>query len=138
MARKVREVMTADPVTTSPQTTLNEVARLMRDRDIGDVLIVEGDELRGMVTDRDLVVRGMAENSGGDTAVREVCSDTLVTASPDDEITRAAQLMREHAVRRLPVVDHGHPVGVLSIGDLAVERDPDSVLADISAGAPNR
>ena len=138
MAQKIREIMTADPATVSPQSTLNEVARLMRDRDIGDILIVEGDELRGVVTDRDLVVRALAENSGGETPVREVYSDVLVTAEPDDDISRAVQLMREHAVRRLPVVEHGHPVGVVSIGDLAVERDRDSALADISASDPNR
>jgi len=138
MAQKIREIMTADPATVSPQSTLNEVARLMRDRDIGDILIVEGDELRGVVTDRDLVVRALAENSGGETPVRGVYSDVLVTAEPDDDISRAVQLMREHAVRRLPVVEHGHPVGVVSIGDLAVERDRDSALADISASDPNR
>ncbi|GAA2392631.1 CBS domain-containing protein [Streptomyces glaucosporus] len=138
MAQKIREIMTADPATASPQTTLAEVARLMRDRDIGDVLVVDGDELRGMVTDRDLVVRALAENSGGDIPVREVCSETLVTTAPDDDVSHAVRLMREHSVRRLPVVDHGHPVGVVSIGDLAVERDPGSALADISADDPNR
>ncbi|MEE1940272.1 CBS domain-containing protein [Streptomyces sp. TRM 70361] len=137
MARKIRDVMTADPTTATPQATLTEVARLMRDHDIGDILIVDGDELRGVVTDRDLVVRALAENSGGDTPVQEVCSDTLVTAEPDDDISRAVRLMREHSVRRLPVVDHGHPVGVVSIGDLAVEREPGSALADISADSPN-
>ncbi|NGO13829.1 CBS domain-containing protein [Streptomyces sp. HC44] len=139
MAQHVREVMTADPVTVTEQTPIPEVARLMREKNIGDVIVTEADNVRGLVTDRDLVIRAIAEDRDpAATTVREICSTDLVTVSPQDDIDRAVQLMREHALRRLPVVEEGHLVGALSIGDLAVERDPRSALADISAAEPNK
>ncbi len=139
MAHQVRELMTADPVTVTERTPLPEVARLMKERNIGDVIVTEEDRVRGLVTDRDLVVRAMAEERDpAATTVRDVCSTDLVTISPQDEIEEAVRLMREHALRRLPVVEEGHLVGALSIGDLALERDPGSALADISAAEPNK
>jgi CBS domain-containing protein len=139
MARHIREIMTRDPVTVAPQTPIAEVSRLMREKDIGDVLIADDGQLRGMVTDRDLVVRGMADAYDPDTtAAQDVCSAGLVSCAPDAEVAEAVRLMREHSVRRLPVVDNGRLVGAISIGDLAIERDRDSALADISAAAPNR
>lgn len=140
MAQQVREVMTRDPVAVSPQTPLVEVARRMRDENIGDVLVIEDGHLRGVVTDRDLVVRALAEGAGiGSKPVQEVCSAETITVSPDDDVDRAIQLMRERAIRRLPVVvEEDRPVGVVSLGDLAVERDPHSALGDISAANPNQ
>lgn len=138
MTQHVRDIMTADPVTVEPQASVTQVARIMRDEDLGAVLVTDGDDLRGLVTDRDLVVRALAE--GGDleqTTVAGACSDDLVTVGPDDELDVAIQLMREHSVRRIPVVDHGHPVGIVSLGDAAMERDPDSALGDISVARPN-
>ncbi|MBO4255931.1 CBS domain-containing protein [Streptomyces griseorubiginosus] len=138
MPQHVSDIMTADPVTVEPQTSVTAVARLMRDQDLGAVLVTDGDRLRGLVTDRDLVVRALAE--GGDpeqTTVAGACSDDLVTVAPDDDLDRAIRLMREHAVRRVPVVDHGRPVGIVSLGDAAMERDPQSALGDISAAKPN-
>jgi CBS domain-containing protein len=137
MAQQVRELMT-EPVTVPADTTLTEAARLMRDADIGDVVIVEDDRPRGMVTDRDIVVRGIAEHrSPDDTAVDEICTSDLATVAPHDPVERAVQLMRETAVRRLPVVEDQQLVGVVSLGDLAIERDEDSALAEISAADPN-
>jgi CBS domain-containing protein len=138
MTQYVRDIMTADPVTVEPQTSVTAVARIMRDQDLGAVLVTDGDLLRGLVTDRDLVIRSVAE--GGDpeeTTVAGACSDDLVTVRPDDELDRAIRLMREHAVRRVPVVDEGHPVGIVALGDLAMERDPGSALGDISVARPN-
>ncbi|GGQ82928.1 MULTISPECIES: CBS domain-containing protein [Streptomyces] len=138
MTQYVRDIMTADPVTVEPQTSVTAVARIMRDQDLGAVLVTDGDRLRGLVTDRDLVIRSVAE--GGDpeeTTVAGACSDDLVTVRPDDELDRAIRLMREHAVRRVPVVDEGHPVGIVALGDLAMERDPGSALGDISVARPN-
>ncbi|WP_077797194.1 CBS domain-containing protein [Streptomyces sp. JHA26] len=138
MTQHVRDIMTADPVTVEPQTSVTAVARIMRDQDLGAVLVTEDDRLRGLVTDRDLVIRSVAE--GGDleqTTVAGACSDDLVTVGPDDELDRAIRVMREHAVRRVPVVDGGHPVGIVALGDLAMERDPDSALGDISVARPN-
>ncbi|MFF9457867.1 MULTISPECIES: CBS domain-containing protein [Streptomyces] len=138
MTQYVRDIMTADPVTVEPQASVTAVARIMRDQDLGAVLVTDGDRLRGLVTDRDLVIRSVAE--GGDpeeTTVAGACSDDLVTVRPDDELDRAIRLMREHAVRRVPVVDEGHPVGIVALGDLAMERDPGSALGDISVARPN-
>ncbi|WP_246097533.1 CBS domain-containing protein, partial [Streptomyces botrytidirepellens] len=98
--------MTSPPVTVQPQTPVADVARRMREENIGDILITEGDQLRGLITDRDLVVRVLAE--GGDPGakpVQEVCSEDVVAVSPDDDTDRAVQLMRERAMRRLPVVE---------------------------------
>ena len=138
--QQVREVMTADPVTIPPDTSLAEAAKLMRDRNIGDVFVGDRDHLTGLVTDRDIVVRGIAEGTDpGRKKVGDVCSsEDLVTVSPEDDLDRPIQLMREHALRRIAVVDHGSPVGVVSIGDLAKAVDPGSALADISAARPNR
>ncbi|MDC0765356.1 CBS domain-containing protein [Streptomyces sp. HD] len=140
MTQQVRDVMTADPVTVEPLTSVRAVARLMRDKDIGAVLVVEAERLRGLVSDRDLVVRAIAEDADpARTTVAAACSALLVTVGPDDDLDHAVKLMREHSVRRLPVVDREHhPVGIVSIGDLSIERDPRSALADVSAARPNR
>lgn len=138
MARKIRDIMTGSPTSVSPELDIVTVARAMRDEDIGAVLVAEGDDMKGLVTDRDLVVRGLA--AGGDpreTKIGGLASSATATIGPDDSIDKAAQIMRERAVRRLPVVEDGRPVGIVSIGDLAVEKDTDSALADISAARPN-
>ncbi|MEU9548936.1 CBS domain-containing protein [Streptomyces werraensis] len=138
MAHHVRDIMTAAPVTVGPQTSVAQAARLMRDHDLGAVLVTDDGRLRGLVTDRDLVVRSVAEGlDPEETTVVRACSEDLVTVRPDDELDVAVRLMREHAVRRVPVVDGEHPVGVLSLGDVALERDPESALGDISIARPN-
>lgn len=139
MAPTVRDVMTPHPVTMSEAAPALDGARKMKEQDIGDVIVVDGDRICGVVTDRDIVVRVVADGRDpSKTRLGEVCSRQLVTVSPDDDLVRAGKLMRERAVRRMPVVESGKAVGIVSIGDLAVERDPDSPLADISAASPNR
>ncbi|GAA2944286.1 CBS domain-containing protein [Streptomyces enissocaesilis] len=139
MAQQVREIMTSDLVAVGALTAVSEVAHRMREENIGAVLVTEGDRLCGLVTDRDLVVRVLAEGKDpGDTTVREACSPDLVTVTPDDEVDRAIQLMREHSLRRLPVVEGATAVGIVSLGDLAIERDPDSALGDVSAAKSNQ
>jgi CBS domain-containing protein len=138
MTQTVREVMTADPVQLDSSAPLVEAARRMRDADIGDVIVMDGGSMCGVVTDRDIVVRAIAEGKDPQAAtLSEICSHDVVTVSADDSVERAIQLMRERAIRRLPVVEGGSPIGVVSIGDLAVERDEDSGLAEISAASPN-
>ncbi|HEX4786821.1 MAG TPA: CBS domain-containing protein [Actinospica sp.] len=138
MAQKVHEIMTADPATVPAQAPVSEAARLMGEQDIGAVLVTEEGRLRGVLTDRDIAVRVVAEMRSSETPAAEVCSPgPVVTCSPGDDVERAAVLMREHALRRLPVVDEGRLVGVLSLGDLALELDQRSALADISAARPN-
>jgi CBS domain-containing protein len=139
MTEYIRDVMTTNPETLPESTTVREAAETMRANDIGDVVIVDDNgEISGILTDRDIVVRVVAE--GRDprvTRIGDIASRELTAASPDDPVDRAVQLMRERAIRRLPVVDKGKPVGIVSIGDLALDRDPDSALADISAAPPN-
>ena len=136
MAQTIADVLTPDPVTIDASQTVREAAELMRSGDIGDVVVVEDGRPVGIVTDRDLVVRVLATGGSPDDPVRQACSADLVTTAPGDSLESASRLMREHNVRRLPVVEDGSLVGIVSIGDLAMERDPHSVLADISAAAP--
>lgn len=140
MARTVREAMTPDPVEVSPDQSLVEVARLMRDNGVGSVLVTDGGQLRGIVTDRDIVVRAVAEgfDPQGETVDTVFSGQELVTVTPDTPMDDAVERMRGNAVRRLPVVDDsGRAVGIVSIGDLAIEGDGESALADISAAPPN-
>ncbi|MFD4245389.1 CBS domain-containing protein [Streptomyces sp. NPDC058525] len=139
MTRRVHEVMTEKPVTVEKLTSLAEAARVMRDASIGDVLVVDEGRLRGIVTDRDLVIRGMADNRDpADTTVYAICTTEPVTVAPDDGVDQAMDLMRRHALRRLPVQTRdGELVGVVTLGDLTVERDPGSALAAIAAAEPD-
>jgi CBS domain-containing protein len=137
MAQTVRDVMTSNPTTVDASATVQEVAEQMSKEDIGAVLVVENDDLQGIVTDRDIVVRVLAKGNGADASVREACSTDVEALSPDDSVEDAVKKMHEANVRRLPVVDDGKPAGIVSLGDLAVEKDSDSVLGDISAASPN-
>jgi CBS domain-containing protein len=134
----VADVMTSDPQTVEADRPAMEAARLMRDHDFGDVPVTEGGRLVGIVTDRDIAVRLVAEGRDPGTAVREVCtSGSLVTVTADTTATEAVRLMREHAVRRLPVLDGDRLIGIVSLGDMAIEHDETSALADISAAPPD-
>ena len=136
---KVRDVMTAEPVSITGATSLAEASRIMRDRDIGALIVLEKEDVAGLITDRDIVVRAIADSRMPDeTPVSDVVSDQLVTIGPEDDLDRVVRTMREHALRRVPVLEGGRPVGIVSLGDLAVDRDPDSVLGEISASEPNR
>lgn len=138
MAQQVSAIMTPAPIAIRPDQPVTEAARIMRDRGIGNVLVVDGVRLAGLVTDRDIVIRMVAEGRDpATTTVGEICSDDLITVRPDEDSDAAVARMREHGVRRVPVVSEGSPVGILSIGDMAVERDPQSALADVSAQPPN-
>ncbi|MDA2811563.1 CBS domain-containing protein [Nocardiopsis sp. RSe5-2] len=138
MAETVREVMTTPPYTVAPGTPLRDVARIMRDKEVGDVLIAQDGRLHGLVTDRDITVRCVAEGADCSTeTVDRSFTGQTVTVGPDTRVTEAVRLMREHSIRRLPVVEEDRPLGVVSLGDLALERDPRSALADISAAEPN-
>ena len=137
MTVTVREIMAPTPITARPQATILEVSQIMRDENVGAVLITENTELLGLVTDRDLVVRALATGFGPDTPVRTACSERLWSVDPDTDVVQAADLMRSAAVRRLPVVQDGHPIGVISLGDIAAIGAPDSVLGGISIAKPN-
>jgi CBS domain-containing protein len=125
----VRDVMTTDVEYCTPLDNVYEVAVKMRDLDVGAIPIVENDRLIGLITDRDLVVRGIAEKRSGSNQVTNVMSDNLITVSPNTSVEEAAQLMAKHQIRRLPVVENGRLVGMVSLGDLATNQ-----YSDQSAG----
>lgn len=138
MAQTVADVMTRNPATIERGESAAEAARLMARHDMGDVIVTDNGTLTGIVTDRDIAVRLVAEEKDPRTPVAEIASEAeLVTVTPDVPLEQAVRLMRSQAVRRLPVLQGGRVVGVLSLGDLAMERDQDSALADISAAEGN-
>ncbi|RJL22728.1 CBS domain-containing protein [Bailinhaonella thermotolerans] len=139
MAQRVADVMTGNPATIEAGGRIADAAALMRNNDTGAVIVTDNGRVSGIVTDRDIAVRAVADEKGPDTPVRDVCSGgDVATVGPDTSIDQAARLMRQKAVRRLPVVEKDRAVGVVSIGDLAMEKDPNSALADISSAEGNR
>ena len=131
--------MTRDPRTVNADDPVIDAARIMRDSDIGDAVVMDGGQVTGIVTDRDIVVRSVAEGIDAESAsVSEVCTTGVETIEPEASVDDALSLMREKDIRRLPVAKNGRPVGIISLGDLAVEREPDSTLADISAASPDQ
>ncbi|MFN8040825.1 MAG: CBS domain-containing protein [Acidimicrobiales bacterium] len=135
----VSDMMTTEPCTLATGATLVEAARVMRDRDVGDVIVIDDDgRVQGLVTDRDIAVRAIADGRDPSaTAVQEVCTSEPVTVGPDTEVGEVVRLMRDHAVRRIPVVaDGGQPLGLVSLGDLAREFDQTSAMADIAEQPP--
>lgn len=120
--KTVREAMTANPRTIAPDTSIQEAARLMASEDVGSLPIVEGDRLAGMVTDRDIAIRAVAEGRDPSTAVGEIASRELVTTDPQQSLDEAMRLMAEHQVRRLPVCEEdGRLVGIVAQADVAVQ-----------------
>jgi signal-transduction protein with cAMP-binding, CBS, and nucleotidyltransferase domain len=145
MSDRVRHVMTPRPVVLPQTASVLDAARAMADANIGPVLVVDQHEtLCGVVTDRDIVVRAVATGRRLEsTALGEMCTEDAATVSPSDLVGDAIALMRRHAVRRLPVVEAGRPVGMVSLGDLVLEADsvrPSDVgvaLADITEAPPD-
>jgi CBS domain-containing protein len=138
---QVRDLMTAAPETVSLDAPLTAVARLMAEKDIGDVIVIEPgtERVAGIVTDRDIAIRAVAEGRNPDTTTaEEIFSRDLVAAAPADSVRRVIDLMEDLKVRRLPVVEADRAVGIVSLGDLAVETNVGSALAEISAAAPDR
>lgn len=133
----VADVMTPAPTTIGMSETLQTAAQVMAAQDVGALVVQAGHTTIGIVTDRDLVVRGLAEGLGLEAMVGEVASEDIVTVGPDVAVETAVQVMRTAAVRRVPVLDGDTVVGIVSLGDLAVERDPMSALAEISEAEPN-
>ena len=121
----VRDIMTTDPRALTPDASAMEAAQVMRDNDIGDVVVLEEERLYGIVTDRDIVVRVLAEQCDP-SAVRlaDICSRDITTIAPDASVGEAVRLIREKSIRRLPVVENGgQVVGIVSLGDIALARD---------------
>jgi signal-transduction protein with cAMP-binding, CBS, and nucleotidyltransferase domain len=133
MDAKVRDVMTPGPIGVDYHQSVGEAARAMRDWGVGAILIVSNGSLYGLVTDRDLVVRAVAEGRGADEPVGPLSSGNLIGVDADADVHEAMRLMRQHAVRRLPVLEGGQVAGIVSLGDLAMQDEPDLALAQLSA-----
>ena len=135
----VREMMTGDPESVDRDATVQEAIRTMRELNVGAVPVVGDGRVAGIVTDRDVTVRVIAETRRpADVRVREIASTDVVTVTPATEMDEASALMARHQVRRLPVVEDGRLVGMLSLGDLSVEgstREAGEALREISTPA---
>lgn len=125
MAKSIREAMTPNPSTVQPNTSIAEAAQVMKSEDAGVVPVVEGEQLIGMLTDRDIVIRIVAEGKDpSSTTVGDIASRQLVTIDPQQDIGEAVRLMGQHQVRRLPVVEEdGRLVGVIAQADVAQATD---------------
>ncbi|MBQ0891521.1 MULTISPECIES: CBS domain-containing protein [Micromonospora] len=136
---RVSDVMTKQVVYLSAETTLDEAARVMKEADIGDVVVTDGATLAGVLTDRDIVVRAVAERSDPSaTTIGSITTREVVMIEQHSTASEAASLMRERNIRRVLVCDNERKlVGIVSLGDLAMQLDPTSALADISEAAPN-
>jgi len=138
MAQSIREVMTADPRSVEASATVTDAAREMRDRDVGSIVVVDNGRAAGIVTDRDIVLRVVAEGRDPNaTRASEAATMTPTTLTIDQTVDDAIGIMREQDIRRIVVVQDGRPAGIVSLGDLAIERDADSVLADIASDPAN-
>ncbi|WP_394121580.1 CBS domain-containing protein [Planococcus donghaensis] len=122
---RIEEIMTTDVETCMPESTLQEVASKMREINVGSIPICEENRLVGIVTDRDIVIRAIAEQIPSDAAIAEILSAEVITGTVDLTIEEAAELMAAHKIRRLPIVANDRVVGIVSLGDLAI-RDVSS------------
>jgi len=138
----IREVMTPNPRCVSPDDTIRSAACVMRDEDAGAVPVVENGHAVGIVTDRDIAVRAVAEGRQMSRPVRDIVTGSLVSAPPDVSTREAAELMSKHQIRRVLVVENERLVGIVSIGDLAVKEGRDGRIGDtlqhISEGVKER
>lgn len=138
MAQSIREVMTTNPVCLAANATVRQAALTMRDKSIGDVIVEKDGKACGIVTDRDIAIRAIADGKDpAKTNLESICSRDMTFMSPDQSVEDAVRMMKEKSLRRLPIVENGRIVGIVSLGDLAVERDPNSALGRISAASAN-
>ncbi len=138
--RRCSDIMTKSVTTANRETPLREIARLMRDGDMGILPILSAGKLVGLVTDRDIVVRAVAEGKDSETKIGEVMTTEIFSVKPDDFVFEAVRLMGDKQVRRIPVVnDAGELAGILSMADVALEMEDSKEIAEtleeISSGA---
>ena len=133
---RVRDVMSTHIVQCTPLDNVYEAAVKMKEESIGLIPVVENEQVVGLVTDRDLVVRGIAEKHHGSNKITNVMTTNIISVSPDDSIEKATELMAQHQIRRLPVVESDRLVGMLALGDLAIRESADDqagfALSEIS------
>lgn len=136
---KIREIMTTDVKTVSPTDTVSQAASAMEQLNVGSIPVVDNNKVVGIVTDRDIVLRNVARGQNPDQKVSDVMTSNITYATPDMDVHSAADIMATHQIRRLPVVENGKLIGIVAIGDLAVEdifeNEAGEALHDISKGA---
>ena len=138
MAKTVQDVMTANPITLPRTASAVDAARVMRDSDIGPVIVTDGDRICGIVTDRDITVRAVAEGRNpSDVQLGDICTPDPTTVAPSEPVKEALERMRQQAIRRLIVADEGKPLGIVSLGDLSDHGEADDTLRDISEAPAN-
>ena len=129
--RRCREIMTRNVKTANREMSLQEVARLMRDGDMGALPVVEGERLVGIVTDRDIVVRAIAEGRNADAPIGEVMTTEIFSVKPDDFVFEAIRLMGDKQIRRVPVVsESGELAGIIAMADVALEMEDEREIAE--------
>lgn len=135
---KIREIMTTDVKTVSPTDTVSQAASAMEQLNVGSIPVVDNNKVVGIVTDRDIVLRNVARGQNPDQKVSDVMTANITYATPDMDVHSAADIMATHQIRRLPVVENGKLIGIVAIGDLAVEdifeNEAGEALHDISKG----
>ena len=133
---KITDIMTTDVETCAPEMSIQEIASKMLELDVGSIPISDGKRLFGIVTDRDIVIRGIASQISLDSPVSQTLTSEMVTGTKDMSIEDAADLMAEHQIRRLPIVENDQLVGIVSLGDIAVRDQTDDnaslVLEEVS------
>jgi CBS domain-containing protein len=141
-ARSVRETMTSNPTSIRPDLPVAEAARLMRSEEVGSLPVVDGDRLVGVVTDRDIAIRLVAEGKNPEsTSVQEIHSSEPVTAGPDQDLDEVLEEMARHQVRRVPVVDNGRLIGIVAQADVSREaerRETGELVQEVSEPAAGR
>ncbi|MGG3622297.1 CBS domain-containing protein [Bacillus gobiensis] len=140
---KVAEVMTADVDFCTPENSCTEAAVKMKDLDVGAIPICENEKLLGIITDRDIVVKGLANNLSGESSISKLMTNDVVSGTKEMSVEEAANIMSQHQIRRLPIVENDKLVGIVSLGDLAVSHQSDEksgkTLENISVPAePNK
>lgn len=135
---KIKDIMTTDVKSVSPNDSLSQAALLMEQLNVGSVPVVDNNKVVGIVTDRDIALRNVARGQNPNQKVSDVMTTNVTSAPPDMDVHSAADIMASNQIRRLPVVDNGNLVGIVAIGDLAVEdifeNEAGEALHDISQG----
>lgn len=137
---KVRDVMTSQVETVTPNCTIEEIARLMKSNDVGSIPVCEGKKVLGMITDRDIVIKVLADGKNLlSVSAKDIMNSDVITVTSDQDVHEAARVMADYQIRRLPVIDQGKIVGIVALGDLAIEKihvnEAGDALSDISQGA---
>lgn len=137
---KVRDVMTRQIETVAPSSSVEEIARLMKRNDVGSIPVCEGQKVLGIITDRDIVVKVIADGKNvSSVSAKDIMTSQVITVTSDQDVHEAARIMADNQIRRLPVLEQGRIAGIVALGDLAVEKihinEAGDALSDISRGA---